>query len=168
MTDTLTRPEDTSPDESTRPPGCLSYSEAVEATGVTRRHLRRLVAAGKLEAVDHGGRRWVTTSSLLSAGLSLTAPKAQANGTGPTEWAKDETPGRSGGPSRDDEVEILRRQVAVLQALADERGRELERVHALALHLAALQPGGRGGDQTPGPAEGTVPGSRRRWWRKTR
>jgi hypothetical protein len=57
--------------------------------------------------------------------------------------------------------------VAVLQALADERARELERVHALAVHLAALLPGGSTGDQTPGPREGTVPGTKRRWFRRS-
>jgi excisionase family DNA binding protein len=165
MTETLTRPEDTSPDGLTRPPGYLSYAEAVDATGVTRRHLRRLVAAGKLEAVDHGGRRWVTTSSLLSAGLTLSAPKGQISGDG---RGGDETPGPAGGRTRDEEIESLRRQVAVLQAVADERARELERVHALAAHLAAALPAGSGGDQTPGPPEGTVPGSKRRLWRRAR
>jgi excisionase family DNA binding protein len=168
MTDTLTRSPDASSDDPTRPPGHLSYAEAVEATGVSRRHLRRLVAAGKLEAADHGGRRWVTTSSLLAAGLTLTAPKPQANGTGQGGQGGDETPGHAGGSATDAELESLRRQLAVVQAVADERGRELERVHALAMHLIALQPGGRTGDQTPGPGEGTVPGAKRRRWLRAR
>jgi hypothetical protein len=136
------------------PPGCLSYGQAVAATGVTRRHLRRLVAAGKLEAVDHGGRRWVTMTSLLSAGLTLGASRAQAKPTA------GEAPSEAWG--RDDEVEALRREVAVLQAVVDERGRELERVYALAGELVAVLSRG-GGDGTSGHSKGDVPEIARRW-----
>jgi excisionase family DNA binding protein len=158
MTDTLTRPEDTS---SVRPPSCLSYTEAVEATGVTRRHLRRLVAAGKLEAVDHGGRRWVTTSSLLAAGLTLSAPKGQINSPGPGEAG---TPGQDPSASLVEEVERLRRELAVARALADERGRELDWFRDHAARLTAMLPPGPQGDQAPGPQGGP----RKRWWRKAR
>lgn len=134
------------------PPGCLSYEDAVAATGVTRRHLRRLVSSGRLEAVDHAGRRWVTTSSLLAAGFTLASRKAagERERPEPAEWG------------RDDEVEALRREVAVLQVLVDERGRELERIYALAGELAAVV-GGRSGDVTSGHREGTVPETLRRW-----
>lgn len=158
MTDTLTRPGDTS---SGRPPSCLSYAEAVEATGVTRRHLRRLVAAGKLEAVDHGGRRWVTTSSLLAAGLTLSAPKPQLSNSGPGEGG---IPGQDPSVSLVEEVERLRRELAVARALADERGREIEWFRDHAARLTAMLPPGPQGDQAPGP-EG---GPSKRWWRKAR
>ena len=165
MTDTLDLTEGTSSRSADRPVGCLSYVEAVEATGVSRRHLRRLAAAGKLEVMDQGGRRWVTTASLLGAGLSLNAPKPQASGAGP---GGAETPGPAGGSSLATEVESLRRQVAVLQALVDERGRELDWFRDHATQLAAALPPGPQGDQTPGHAGGTVPGTKQRWWRKAR
>ena len=134
------------------PPGCLSYEDAVAATGVTRRHLRRLVAAGRLEAVDHGGRRWVTTSSLLAAGFTLAPRKAVGE--------RQQSEAAAWG--RDDEVAALRREVAVLQALVDERGRQLDRVYAVVDDLVAVL-GGRGGDVTSGHREGTVPETLRRW-----
>lgn len=140
------------PEEAPGPPGCLSYGDAVAATGVTRRHLRRLVSSGRLEAVDHGGRRWVTTSSLLGAGFTLAPRKAVG------EQERPEAPVWG----RDDEVEALRREVAVLQAVVDERGRELERVYAVVDDLVAVI-GRRGGDETSGHREGTVPETLRRW-----
>jgi hypothetical protein len=61
----------------------------------------------------------------------------------------------------------LRREVAVLQALADERARELERVYALAGELVTVLSRG-GGDGTSGPRRGDVPKAARRWRINTR
>ncbi len=58
-----------------RPPNSLTLREAEEATGRSTRHLRRLLAEGKVDGVvGDDGRRYVTTASLLQAGLSLQKP----------------------------------------------------------------------------------------------
>lgn len=134
-----------------RPSGHISYAEAEEATGLSRRHLRRLVADGTLDAMDAGGRRWVTTASLVSAGYRL-----NPSGPGPETVATEGTE----TPDMAEEVERLRRQLAVAEALAAERLREIERLGELTHRTLALLPA-NGGTPAPDTAGG-------RWWRRKR
>jgi len=157
-----------------RPPGTLSYAEAAEATGLSRRHLRRLVAAGTLEAVDMGGRRWVATASLLAAGHQLRGPSgwktgedspAVAAGGHVRRWPVD-------GPGQSEELVALRHQAKVAEALAEERSREIarlvtenERLYNLATRAMAMLSSGEG-TNPPAMAEDGPRPRPRRWLRR--
>lgn len=150
MSDHLSPVPDVPADLPARPPGHLTYREATDATGVGIRHLRRLVAGGRLEAVTWGGRRWVTPAGLRAAGLTTNGPKPQVSGGGTVA-------GGSPGPAADDEVTVLRRRLAVAEALAEDRLRQLDRLDMLATRLTAALPSG---DVASRP-------SRRRWRRRS-
>ncbi len=157
-----------------RPPGTLSYAEAAEATGLSRRHLRRLVAAGTLEAVDMGGRRWVATASLLAAGHQLRGPSGWKTGEDSPEaavgghgrrWPPD-------SPGQSEELVVLRYQVKVAETLAEERSREIarlvtenERLYNLATRAMAMLSSGEG-TSPPAVAEDGPRPRPRRWFRR--
>jgi hypothetical protein len=132
--------------------------EASEATGLSTRHLRRLLAQEKLEGVmADDGRRYVTTSSLLQAGLSLSAP----------DHGSPQQQDRSGG-----QVSALQEEVTRLRARLDEAERRAvaaeDREAWARLTIDRILTALPAGPDRPLDASGgeVTPAVSRRWWRK--
>lgn len=146
-----------------RPANSLTLREAEEATGRSTRHLRRLLAEGKVEGVvGDDGRRYVSTASLLQAGLSLQRP------AGDSPPAPDMA-GR--------EVTVLQEEVTRLRARLEEAERRARRaeegeawarltIDRILTALPAGTPDTSGGSVTLASPADTPLGRRRRWGRR--
>ena len=124
-------------DEATTRPA-LTLSEAARATGKHRNTVRNALDSDRFpNAYRDGAGTWrIPVGDLLAAGFPLHAP------AGPD--AEDATQGHTNAATAGDDaerlradVDDLRRRLAVAEALAAERGRELERLWAM---LPAMLP----------------------------